>query len=78
MSGMMNTMMWGWSFMFLIPLAFLALIVLGAYYLITGFTGTRSPSSSGSQGALEILNERYARGEITRDKYLRMREEVET
>ena len=78
MGGMMGMMGYGWGFMLLIPLAFLALIALGAYYLATGFarTGRRVPSSN--RRALEILKERYARGEITREEYLRMREELES
>jgi putative membrane protein len=75
MSGMMG---FGWGFMFLIPLAFLVLIVLGAYYLITGFTRTGRFSSGDGKRAFEILKERYARGEITREEYLKMKEELES
>jgi len=75
MGGMMGMMGYGWSFMLLIPLAFLALIALGAYYLITG-TGRRVWRSDSR--ALEMLKERYAKGEITREQYLRMREELES
>ncbi|MFQ6076022.1 MAG: SHOCT domain-containing protein [Candidatus Bathyarchaeia archaeon] len=78
MSGMMGMMGYGWGFMFLIPIAFLVLIALGAYYLITEFSGTGRPSSGGSRRALEILGERYAKGEITREQYLRMKEELES
>ncbi len=76
--GMMGMMGYGWGFMFLTPLAFLALTALGAYYLVTGFTGTGRPSSGDDKRALEILKERYAKGEITREQYLSMREEVES
>jgi len=38
---MMGMMGFGWSYMFLIPLAFLALIGFGAYCLITEFTEPR-------------------------------------
>jgi len=68
---------YGWGLMFLIPLAFLALIALGAYYLATGFARTGRWVSS-DRRALEILKERYARGEITREEYLKMREELES
>jgi len=78
-SGMMMGMMgFGWGFMFLIPLAFLVLIALGAYYLITEFTKTGSASPGSGKGALEILKERYARGQITREQYLKMKEELES
>jgi len=74
MSGMMG---FGWGFMFLIPLLFLALIAVGAYYLLTEFARSSGPSSGGGKRALEILKERYARGEITREQFLKMKEGLE-
>jgi len=75
MPGMMG---YGWWFMPLIPLIFLVLIVLGAYYIIMElFRQGRSKSKDGGR-ALEILKERYARGEITREEYLKMKEELES
>ncbi|NHV98324.1 MAG: hypothetical protein HA496_01605 [Thaumarchaeota archaeon] len=39
----------------------------------------RALSESRGEGrALEILKERYARGEITREQYLKMKEELES
>jgi len=75
--GMMGMMGYGSGFMFLIPIAFLALIALGVYYLVTTFTRTGRSASSRGERALEILKERYARGEATREEYLKMREELE-
>jgi len=40
MSGMMGMMGYGWGSMVLIPIALLVLIAIGAYYLVTGSTGT--------------------------------------
>ena len=77
MPGMMGMMGFGWGFMWLIPLAFLILIVIGAYFLITGLK-TAEVAPSGAEKALEILKERYARGEITREEYLRMKEDIES
>ena len=77
MPGMMGMTGFGWGFMFLIPLAFLTLMALGAYYLITEFMGTIRYQSGSSRRALDILKERYAKGEITREQYLRMKEELE-
>jgi len=78
MPGMMGMMGFGWGFMLLIPIAFLVLIALGVYYLITEFTRTGRPVSSSGERALEILKERYAKGEITREQYLKMKEEMES
>jgi putative membrane protein len=74
MSGMMGMMGFGWGSMFLIPLAFLVLIVLGAYYLVTEFPRTNKSAYHQNQRPLEILKERYAKGEITREQYLEMKE----
>jgi len=78
MPWMMGMMGYGWGFMFLIPIVFLVLIALGAYYLITEFTKTSRPASSRGERALEIIKERYAKGEITREQYLKMKEELES
>lgn len=72
----MGMMGFGWGFMFLIPLAFLVLMVLGAYYLVTEFTRTNRSASRQNQRPLGILKERYAKGEITREQYLKMKEEL--
>jgi len=75
MQGMMGMMGYGWGFMFLIPILFLVLIVLGAYYLFTEVSGQSRSESKGR--ALEILKERYANGDITREQYLKMKEDLE-
>lgn len=61
----------GWGFgMVLVMLAFLALIVVGVVFVVRSFSeGGRTPSGSGSNRALDILDERFARGEIDRDEY---------
>jgi len=82
MPGMMRMMGYGWGwasglgFMFLLPLAFLILIALGAYYLITEFARPGRSAPSHGERALEILSERYARGEITGEQYRKMKEEL--
>ncbi len=76
MIGMMGMTGYGWGLMFLIPLTFLVLVALGAYYLITEFArGGRSTPSS-DRRILDTLKERYAKGEITRDQYLKLKEEL--
>lgn len=66
---------YGTGYMFFIPLA-LGLIAVGIYYLVTS---SRTSSSSVRGGrALEILKERYAKGEITREQFLKMQEELKS
>jgi putative membrane protein len=75
MGGWMFGMVWVWLLLILV----LALVVAGAIVMFRGggSSGPRSsqhpapPAQSGQ--AEEILRERYARGEITREEYDEMR-----
>jgi len=67
---------WGWGFMILVPLTFLALIALGAYYLLTQFIETTDSSFSRNKELLDVLQKRYAKGEITREEYLKMKRDL--
>jgi putative membrane protein len=77
MSGMMGMMGYGWGSIVLIPIAFLVLIAIGVYYLVTGSIGRDRSTLNRGGRALEIRKERYARGEITKDQLLTMRKELE-
>jgi putative membrane protein len=77
--GMMGSGMMGYGYGFnwfgtLIQifffLVFIGLIVFGVYYLVSG----RSPRANSK--ALEILRERYAKGEITKEEYDRIKREL--
>lgn len=70
--GMMG---FGWPFMFIVPIAFVFLIVLGLYYLLSG---RGSATSYAESNAIRILKERYARGEITSEQYSKMKRELES
>jgi putative membrane protein len=60
-----------WLVLILIPMfGFVALII----YLVIRETGQTWGTGGRSAGAL--LDERYARGEISRDEYLRMKEDL--
>jgi putative membrane protein len=64
---------WGMIF---VPIV-LALIAYVIYYLVAGSSRPRRTTGYPTGRALEILKERYARGEITREQYLKMHEELE-
>ncbi|MGA2239851.1 MAG: SHOCT domain-containing protein [Candidatus Bathyarchaeia archaeon] len=64
----------GWGFMFagiLIRFLFIALLIVGAYFLLT-----HREHADDNEKALSILNERYAKGELTEKQYLEMKEHL--
>lgn len=65
-SGMMA---WMWVWM-LLPL----LLVVGLVVLVVVLVQRRGPERAGQ--ALEAAQQRYARGEISRDEYLRIRDDL--
>jgi len=85
--------MWffGWGFMFLGPLC-LVIVGLVIYWIVVspsrrnnhaycGHTGHHyageARSYAGQGRSFEVLNERFAKGEITREQYLEMRKTME-
>ena len=68
----------GWPFMFLVPLGFVALVVLGIYYLFSGQARVQGALAHAEGDALRILKERYARGEMTSDQYSKMKRDLES
>jgi len=83
-SGMMGYRGYGYGYGFnwlgvivqiLVFLIFLGLIAFGIYYLV----GWGRPTPTGpapSSRPLEILKERYAKGEMTKEEYERMKQEL--
>ncbi len=72
-------MLCGSLFYLLILAALVALIVLAVRAWSNGWgsrTGYTAPSAGAPNRALEILQERYARGEITKDQYDEMRRDL--
>ncbi len=58
--------LWGWIVMVAAGIAFVLLIV----WAVNGFSGSRSGKP------LDVLKERYAKGEIDRDEYEKMKKEI--
>jgi len=67
---------WGMGFGWIFMILFWALILLGIVTLAK-WVLTAASGSSGKR-PLEILKERYARGEITRDQYEQMRRDLDS
>lgn len=73
---------WGWGMGFggIFMILFWVVVILGVVALakwIFSPGGAAGPSSP-ARSALEILKERYARGEIDRDQYQQMRRDLES
>jgi putative membrane protein len=68
---MMSQMDWGWGGMIFGPIMMIVivvLIVLLVRWLVESGRGSASPGSS-LQTPLDILKERYAKGEIDKDEF---------
>jgi len=73
---------WGWGFMIWGPIC-LILVGIGIYYLITSQKhdnhathSTCPPTQQYNGRAIELLKERYAKGEITKEQFLEMKQEL--
>lgn len=80
---MMNYGMgWGWHWFgmlvfWLVPLlVVIALAATAIKYLFSGGARSDAGLHDGSNKALEVLEERYARGEINREEYLQKRDDL--
>lgn len=72
---------WGMGFGWIFMILFWALIILGIVALarwLFSAGGFGGGSGGSSKAPLEILKERYARGEINREQYEQMRRELES
>ncbi len=68
---------WGWG-MAIMMVVFWALVIGGAVYAFSAMGRSGRGWGGPSEGsALDILDRRYARGEITREQYDQMRHDLE-
>ncbi len=77
---MMNggSMMGMMIFMFLFGLLLIGLFVLIVVAVVKWLSGSKMPFSvSDRENALEILKKRYAKGEIGKEEFERMRRDIE-
>ncbi len=77
----------GWILGWIVMVVVLALIVGGIVLLVRGLSSRREhdqapysqappPAAPGARSALQILEERYARGEIDREEFLRRKTDL--
>ena len=67
---------WAWG-MALLGLLFTLLVVGLVVWLVVYSTGGRRDTATTTKGPLDVLEERYARGEIDREEYLEKRSDLE-
>ena len=68
---------WGMGFGWIFAILFWALVILGIVALVRWLFYTQGIGTPGKR-PLDILKERYARGEITPEQYEQMRRDIET
>lgn len=80
--GMGWGMGWGWHWLgmllfWLIPLlVVIALVATAIKYIFSGGSRTGTALREERNRAFEVLEERYARGEINREEYLQKRDDL--
>ncbi|MCW3975344.1 MAG: SHOCT domain-containing protein [Candidatus Bathyarchaeota archaeon] len=76
--GMMGPGMMGWGgmgFAWIWIAIFLIVLIVGAYLVITSFKREKMAPSMQAK-PIEILKERYAKGEITAEEFKKMKKEL--
>ncbi|MBC8414665.1 MAG: SHOCT domain-containing protein [Nitrospira sp.] len=67
---------WGMGFGWFFMMAFWLLVILGVIYLISSLLG-KGKNTKKSENTLEILNQRYARGDISRAEYIEKKNDLQ-
>ena len=75
-TGMMGMMVWG-ILSFLFGLLVLFLFILAAAYGVKWVWGQRLSGITGQESALDLLKKRYAKGEISREEFERIKKDIE-
>jgi putative membrane protein len=71
---------WGWGMMFFVPLCFIFGAIAIYYFFFASRRSCHShytPRYESRGGAPEILAERYARGEISREEFQQIRKDLD-
>ncbi len=74
--GMMGWGGWMAPFGMIVWILILALLIAGVAWLFRAMTSRSGDLVSRRSSALDVLEERYARGEIKRDEYLEIKRDL--
>lgn len=66
---------WGMGFGWLFMVLFWALVILGVVFIFKMISERSRPAEKG-ETALDILKKRYAKGEITKEEFERMKDDL--
>ncbi|MDA8084920.1 MAG: SHOCT domain-containing protein [Nitrospiraceae bacterium] len=64
---------WGMGFGWIFMLAFWAIILFGIIFIFRVFVKSKG---NGCESAMAILEKRYARGEISKEEYNKIRDDI--
>lgn len=65
-----------WWFMPMFPMMGMIIFIVVVALIFKAIFGRGTPCSKRSDTALDILKQRYAKGEITREEYQRMKDDI--
>ncbi|OGP25198.1 MAG: hypothetical protein A2X99_11175 [Deltaproteobacteria bacterium GWB2_55_19] len=65
-----------YGYHWIIWLGFWVLIILGIFLIVRALAGRKAGGEGVEKSALDLLNERYARGEITREEYNEKKKDI--
>lgn len=76
--GMMGGGSWGWAVLMMgVPAVILILVLLAALGGLSEPRPYAAPFAPVPTSALQVLDERYARGELTREQYVQMQGDLD-
>ncbi len=69
---------WLWPFHVILPILFWVVVIVGIVLLVRSLTGRERRHSWPNRHSpgLDVLEERYARGEISREEYLEKKRDI--